>query len=139
MNFNLRRSDRIKNMQAQKNESDIYLEQDDRNTNESNAIMNDNSNNEKTNKLNNNQDESNEDKDKFKNSAIEKHRKETNHKINWENAQLIWTDSNPHKLLIKESLIIKAFEPELNRTTHSVPLYIYPNGICKQFLPRLNL
>jgi hypothetical protein len=52
--------------------------------------------------------------------------------------QLIWSDNNPHKLLIKESLIIKAYEPELNRTTHSVPLYIYPNGIDKQHLPRLN-
>jgi hypothetical protein len=41
-------------------------------------------------------------------------------------------------LLIKESLMIKAYEPELNRTTHSVPLYIYPNGLDKKLLPRFD-
>jgi hypothetical protein len=69
-------------------------------------------------------------------SAIEKHHIETKHDIDWENVELLWSDSNPHKLLIKESLMIKAYEPELNRNTHSIPLYIYPNGIDRKFLPR---
>ncbi len=64
-----------------------------------------------------------------------KHQKETNHVIDWQNSQIVCSESNPHKLLIKESLIIKAYEPEMNRTTHSVPLYIYLNGIEKELLP----
>lgn len=42
-------------------------------------------------------------------TAIDKHRKQANHKIDSENAQLIWSDNNPYKLLIEESLIIKAY------------------------------
>ncbi len=65
-----------------------------------------------------------EDKNIYKNSAIIKHQKETNHVIDWQNSQIVWSDSIPHKLLIKESLIIKAYEPEMNRTTHFVPLFL---------------
>ena len=33
------------------------------------------------------------------------------------------------RLLIKESLVIRAQEPRLNRTTHSVPLLVFPEGL----------
>ena len=69
-------------------------------------------------------------------SSIEKHHVETNHKIDWENTKVLWPENNPRRLLIKESLMIKAYESELDRTTHSVPLYIYPNGIERKSLPR---
>jgi hypothetical protein len=72
-------------------------------------------------------------------SAVAKHLKEKKHIIDWKNTQIVWTDNEPHKLLIKESLVIKTYEPELNRTTHSVPLYIYPNGIEKRFLPKMKI
>jgi hypothetical protein len=76
---------------------------------------------------------------KCKNSAISKHEKEFNHKMDWGMSQVIWSDSTSHKLLIKESLIIKAYEPELNRTTHSVPLYVFPEGLRKQYPPKFPL
>ena len=72
-------------------------------------------------------------------SSIEKHHVETNHKIDWENTKVLWSENNPRRLLIKESLMIKAYESELDRTTHSVPLYIYPNGIERKSLPRFDL
>jgi hypothetical protein len=72
-------------------------------------------------------------------SAVAKHLKEKKHVIDWKNTRVVWTDNEPHKLLIKESLVIKTYEPELNRTTHSVPLYIYPNGIEKRFLPKMKI
>ncbi|CAF3661981.1 unnamed protein product [Rotaria sp. Silwood1] len=77
-----------------------------------------------------------ESKEKETLSAVSRHVSEMKHKIDWENCQVIWSDSTPHKLLIKESLIIKAYEPELNRTTHSIPLYIFPDGIQKRYLPK---
>ena len=84
----------------------------------------------------NNQDiKSKDNKESHGKSATEKHHLETKHQIDWKNARSIWSDNNPHKLLIKESLLIKAYEPELNRTTHSVPLFIYPNGIERRLLP----
>jgi hypothetical protein len=52
-----------------------------------------------------------------------------NHKIDWDKSQIIWSDNTPHKLLTTESWIIKAYEPELNRATHSVPLYVFPEGL----------
>jgi hypothetical protein len=80
--------------------------------------------------------ETNNIKRKDNTTAVEKHLKDKNHKIDWKNTKILWTDNEPHKLLIKESLLIKTLEPELNRTTHSVPLYIFPNSIDKQLLPK---
>lgn len=74
---------------------------------------------------------------KLMSSAVEKHVLETRHRIQWENTKILWTDNQPHKLLIKESILIKAHEPAMNRTTHSVPLYIFRNGIDRKFLPKI--
>ena len=60
-----------------------------------------------------------------------------NHQIDWANSQAVCTESDKYKLLIKESLLIKAYQPELNRTTHSIPLHIFPNSVPKQHLPKL--
>jgi hypothetical protein len=57
--------------------------------------------------------------------------------IDWKNTRAIWTKNEPHKLLIKESLLIKTYEPELNRTTHSILLYINPNDVEKRYLPKI--
>lgn len=64
-----------------------------------------------------------------KTTAIERHIMRRNHRINWIDTRILWDDNDPYKLLIKESISIKKHESALNRTTHSVPLYIYPNGL----------
>jgi hypothetical protein len=73
---------------------------------------------------------------KEKSLAIYKHQKDMNHRIDWINSEVVCSECNSYKLLIKESLIIKAFQPILNRTTHSVPLHIFPNGVSKQCFPK---
>jgi hypothetical protein len=37
-----------------------------------------------------------------------RHEKENNHHMNWEGFNVIWRDNNPNKLLLKETLVIKA-------------------------------
>ncbi len=69
-------------------------------------------------------------------SAVKQHEEETGHRIDWKNFHVVTQDNHPYRLLIKESLLIKAYEPELNRTTHSVPLIVFPDGLPKTFLPR---
>ena len=72
------------------------------------------------------------------NSALLQHEKQTGHRINWTDFRVVWQDNHPYRLLIKESLLIQAFEPELNRTTHSVPLLVFPNGLPRNLLPDPN-
>jgi len=83
--------------------------------------------------------ESEEKDEKDKDSAIFRHEKEINHGMDWEGSQVIWSDNSSNKLLVKESLIIKAYEPELNRTTHSVPLYVFPDDLPKRYLPKFTI
>lgn len=71
-------------------------------------------------------------------SSIKQHEEETKHQIDWSNFRVTWQDKLSYRLLIKESLLIKAYEPELNKTTHSVPLLIYPEGLSRDQLPRLD-
>ena len=71
-------------------------------------------------------------------SSLAQHEKETGHHINWADFQVVWGDNHPYRLLIKESLLIQAYKPELNRTTHSVPLLIYPAGLPRNLLPDPN-
>ena len=78
------------------------------------------------------------DKDQSKSSALVSHTQETGHRINWSDFRIVWQDNNPYRLLIKESLLIQAFQPELNRTTHSVPLIVFPEGLLRQMLPDPN-
>ncbi|CAF4376750.1 unnamed protein product, partial [Rotaria sordida] len=54
-------------------------------------------------------------------SSITEHEKETGYHMDWSNFQ--------------ESLLIKAYEPELNKTTHSVPLLVFPDGLRRVLLP----
>jgi len=68
-------------------------------------------------------------------SSIAQHEKETGHHMNWSNFRVIWQDNHFYRLLIKESLLIKAYEPELNKTTHSVPLLVFPEGLPRVLLP----
>ncbi|CAF4590783.1 unnamed protein product [Rotaria socialis] len=56
-------------------------------------------------------------------SAISKHQYDMKHSIDWNGCQIVWSDNNSYKLLIKESLIIKAYQPSLNRTTHYTAVY----------------
>ena len=78
------------------------------------------------------------DKDQSKSSALASHKQEIGHHINWSGFRIVWQDNNPYRLLIKESLLIQAFQPELNRTTNSVPLIVFPDGLPRQMLPDPN-
>ena len=71
-------------------------------------------------------------------SALGQHEKDTGHHMNWKDFRVVWRDENPYRLLVKESLIIQAFKPELNRTTHSVPLIVFPDGLTTDMLPDPN-
>ncbi|CAF1132794.1 unnamed protein product, partial [Didymodactylos carnosus] len=64
-------------------------------------------------------------------SSIAKHKVDSGHAIDWTNFGLVWRDRNPYCLLLKESLVIQAYKPELNCTTHSVPLIVFPEGLPK--------
>jgi hypothetical protein len=132
-NEQIRRSDRIKNMKINGKMINTYSETINTHEDELHTHLNGTTSNGEVNK----NVTSNENNEKDNTSAVTKHQKEKNHKIDWKNTQIVWTDNEPHKLLIKESLIIKTYEPELNRTTHSIPLYIYPNGVEKRFLPEI--
>ena len=64
-------------------------------------------------------------------SALYTHQTTTNHTINWQQWKIIEKDSRPYQLLVKESLAIKQWQPELNKTISSAPLTIYPEGLPK--------
>ena len=71
-------------------------------------------------------------------SSIAEHEETTGHHMDWRNFRIVWRDNNVYRLLIKESLIIKAHEPRLNRTTHSVPLLVFPEGLKRHLVPDPN-
>ena len=71
-------------------------------------------------------------------SSIAEHEESTGHHMDSKNFRVVWRDSNVYCLLIKESLIIKAHEPRLNRTTHSVPLLVFPEGLERHLVPDPN-
>jgi len=68
-------------------------------------------------------------------SSIHQHQEETGHNMNWTDFRVVCQDNHSYRLLIKESLLIKAYEPELNKTTHSVPLIVFPDGLPRALLP----
>lgn len=72
-------------------------------------------------------------------SSLTEHANITGHTIDWAQVRILWGDQIPHRLLVKESLIIQAHQPRLNRTTHSVPLLIYPEGIDRKLVPNPHL
>jgi hypothetical protein len=62
-------------------------------------------------------------------SAVKQHENSNNHRIDWTNCNIIARDNKNYQLLVKESLLINELKPTLNRTTCSVPLIIYPEGL----------
>jgi hypothetical protein len=68
-------------------------------------------------------------------SSLTEHANNTGHRIDWSRVRILWGDQIPHRLLVKESLVILAHQPRLNRTTHSVPLLIYPEGLDRKLVP----
>jgi hypothetical protein len=71
-------------------------------------------------------------------STLSKHEKDTRYRINWKDFRVVWRDENRYRLLIKESLLIHAYKPALNRTTHSVPLIVFSDGLTTDLLPDPN-
>ncbi|CAF4078830.1 unnamed protein product, partial [Rotaria sp. Silwood2] len=65
-------------------------------------------------------------------SAVKQHEINNNHKIDWENFNIIAKDNKHYRLLVKESLLICKSEPTLNKTVCSVPLIIYPEGLTNK-------
>jgi hypothetical protein len=56
----------------------------------------------------------------------------TKHKIDWQNWKIIDKDQHPYRLLVRESMAIVDKTPDLNSTTRSTPLIIYPTGYTKR-------
>ncbi|CAF1270400.1 unnamed protein product [Didymodactylos carnosus] len=77
-------------------------------------------------------------KDTKEKSALAKHESETGHKVDSMNFKTLWSDKNPYRSLIKESLVIKAYEPSVNLTTHSVPMIVYPDDLPRNIVPDPN-
>ncbi|CAF3597166.1 unnamed protein product [Rotaria socialis] len=61
-------------------------------------------------------------------SAITKHYLSTGHVLHNSDFRVLLKEQNRYRLVIKESLLIKANEPKLNGKERSMPLYIFPNG-----------
>ncbi|CAF1550989.1 unnamed protein product [Adineta ricciae] len=64
-------------------------------------------------------------------TSIGDHVNQTGHKMDWEGFTILSHEKHQYKLQIKEFLAIKAHDPVLNRTRHSVPLILFPGGILK--------
>jgi hypothetical protein len=71
-------------------------------------------------------------------SALSKYEKDTGHHINWKDFRVVWRNENSYRLPVKELLVIQAYKPELNRTTHSVPLIVFPDDLTTDKLPDPN-
>ena len=71
-------------------------------------------------------------------SSIAEYEESTGHQMDWKNFRVVWRDRNVYRLLIKESWVIRAHEPRLNRTTHSVPLLVFPEGLERHLVPDPN-
>lgn len=79
--------------------------------------------------------ESNKNQTKKIETSISRHTQQTGHRMDWENFKVVWQENHTFPLLIKESLVIKAYEPPLNKTTHSVPMFVFPEGLPRIFIP----
>ncbi|CAF1689061.1 unnamed protein product, partial [Adineta ricciae] len=62
-------------------------------------------------------------------SAVKQHELNNNHHIDWANFNILAKDNKNYQLLVKESLLINSLQPNLNRTTSSVPLIVFPEGL----------
>ena len=70
--------------------------------------------------------------------SVAEHEESTGHRMDWKIFRALWRDNNVYRLLIKESLVIRAYEPRLNRTTHSVPLVVFSEGLERHLVLDLN-
>jgi hypothetical protein len=71
-------------------------------------------------------------------TSVSRHAQQTGHQMDWKGFNVVCKDNHYYKLLVKESLVIKAYDTQLNKTTHSVPLVIFPEGLPKHLLPDPN-
>jgi 1-acyl-sn-glycerol-3-phosphate acyltransferase len=62
-------------------------------------------------------------------SALAKHEEKFKHQIDYTDWNIIYKDNSQQRLKIKESLAIIALKPDLNATTRSTPLIIFPEGV----------
>ena len=65
-------------------------------------------------------------------SALAKHYLSTGHIFSHTDFQIILSDQHRYRLTVKESLLIRQRDPQLNRTERSLPLYIYPDGLTNK-------
>jgi hypothetical protein len=63
-------------------------------------------------------------------SALTKHYISTGHIFSNTDFQILLSDQHRYRLLVKESLLIRQRNPQLNGTERSLPLYIYPDGLA---------
>ena len=54
---------------------------------------------------------------------------EFKHKMDYYNWNILYKDNSAQRLKIKESLAIIALKPDLNANTHSIPLFVFPDGL----------
>jgi hypothetical protein len=73
-------------------------------------------------------------KDKLFLSDLCKNEKDAGHHINWKEFHIVWRDENPCRLLVNESLMIEAYQPEPNRIIHSVPLIVFLDDLATDML-----
>ena len=55
--------------------------------------------------------------------------------MDWEGFKIVYHETYEQKLLLKESLVIKAYNTLLNKTTNYVPLILFPEGIRPNNIP----
>ena len=60
-----------------------------------------------------------------KQSAISRHLLKCNRSIDFDHFDILAPDRNNFRLLIKESLLIRHDQPQLNKTTKSFPLKLF--------------
>jgi hypothetical protein len=84
-----------------------------------------------------NYDDNNDDK-KVVYSALSKHETDSGHSINGKIFRVVSRDENPYRLLIKQSLLIQAYKPELNQPAHSVAFIVFSDGLTADLLPDPN-
>ena len=60
-----------------------------------------------------------------KQSAVSDHLLECNSSIDFDYFDILASDANKSRLLIKESLLIKCDQPQLNKTIKSFPLKLF--------------
>ena len=61
----------------------------------------------------------------IKQSAVSDHLLECNCSIDFDHFDILASDANKFRLLIKESLLIKRDQPQLNKTIKSFPLKLF--------------